>query len=121
MEDDVNYIIEEINRNYDFIIIKPYSKHFKKTIHEYPSYRIDVNAITYVDDPRIYLAEFCKPLINEILEREKNYIPENFLNAFDGMENQTITVSNSELTNNKIIDVIDETSAGSSNLNFIIS
>jgi hypothetical protein len=115
--DDITYIVEEINKEYSFMIIKPYSVSFKKPLNEYPSYRIDTSNILYADDPRIYLALFCKPIIDEILEKEKNYVPENFLNAFDGMENQLITVKQK----NDVIDLLYEQGIQNSTLNFIAS
>ncbi len=121
MIEDINYIIEETNTEHGYIIFKPYSKNFKKQLNEYPSYKIDVNTISYADDPRLYLASISKPIIDEILEKEKNYASEIFLKAFDGMEKQTITVSNDEIANNKIVDLINYDKSTSSNLNFIIS
>lgn len=120
MEEEINYIIEQIDKDVGFIIFKPYSKNFKRDFSEYPTYRIDINTVQYSENPKDYIAKICEPLINEIIEKEKNYNPIEFLKAFDGLENQIVSVPKKNIEST-IQEINYESNVEFSNMNFIVS
>jgi hypothetical protein len=68
--DTINYRVEEYNTERNYILIKPFSPLFKKSIETYPTYSVDISNLDSKRETSIQLAEICVPIIEHILSQE---------------------------------------------------
>lgn len=123
---DISKEIEIIIESYDeinkLITFKPYVEGLKKTIDDYQSYNFDLKNLSKDDDLLKTLGKISKPILEKLIDNEKNDIVEPLETFIKNNLNKTLKININELEDISIPVEFKESEqpVSSSILNFIL-